>query len=254
MRQESRRVGLATRASWRVTVGALLLVLLAPVAATTARADDTTPPDEVLEVFDEGAAAAFMTDGAASAQITFGTPRTVHRFTHAYTRGDARGAVVEPDGTWIAPAFDSDGRSIGTVLVWYPDGAADPEVAAVEWDPELAGRLAAAPADPLVHFPEANLWFTLLDDQLRGLDGSEVSVAEHGASLAARRTGLDATGDPTSSSVGGARVLVPDSAILQPRGIATALAIGAVMVLAVVVLRRRPRGSRRSARRAGTSG
>ncbi|GEL97406.1 hypothetical protein [Cellulomonas terrae] len=247
MRQESRRVRLRTRAPWRLVVGASLVVLLTPSAATAAGAGDAPPPDEVLELFDEGAAAAFTTDGAAPEQVTFGTPRTVHRFTQTYMRGDARGDVVEPDGTWIAPAFDGDGRSIGTALVWYPDGAADPEVAAVEWDPHLGERLAAAPADPLVHFPEANLWFTLHGDELRGLDGSQVVVEEYGTSLTAQLTGIDATG-------GGAQVLVPDSAILQPRGSTTALAIGAAVVLAVALLRRRWRGSRGPASQGETSG
>ncbi|KQR16022.1 hypothetical protein [Cellulomonas sp. Leaf334] len=226
-------------------VGALLVLLLTPTAAA-AQSYGTTPPDEVLALFDEGAAAAFTTDGAAPTEITFGTPRTVHRFTHAYTRGDARGDVLEPDGTWIAPAFAADGRSLGTALVWYPDGQPDPEVAVVEWDPQLARRLAAAPADPLIHVAEANQWFTLDGDQLRGLDGSQLSVAEYGQSLAAHLAGVDATGDPTSSQAGGTQVLVPDSAILQPRGIATALVIGGVVVLAAILVRRRllPRADR----------
>lgn len=245
----------------RLTLSALLALALAPLAAPAAGSiDDTRPPDEVVAYFEDGAAAAFRdmtsdptvldtTDGSArtvrpsDGEISFGTPRTVHQFTHAYTRGNTRGTIIEPDGTWIAPVLDGNGASVGTALVWYPNGQPEPEIAAIEWDPHLGERLASAPPDPLVHFGEDDAWFTVKNDQLRGLDGSQVSVTAYGGALASHFSEVDKNGDPHSDQAGGAPVLVPDSVVLRPRGIATALAIGAALVLAGVLLRRRHRTS-----------
>ncbi|KQY22847.1 hypothetical protein ASD16_09535 [Cellulomonas sp. Root485] len=245
----------------RILLSTLLALAVAPLTATVAwSSDDTRPPDEVTAYFEDGAAAAFagMTsdpavldtkDGASrtaspsDGEVSFGPPRTVHQFTHAYTRGDTRGDIIEPDGTWIAPVLDSLGDSVGTALVWYPPGQPDPEIAAIEWDPQLGERLASAPADPLVHVGEDDAWFTLKNNQLRGLDGSHVSVVTYGRALASHLAVADTSPDPDSDQVGGGPILVSDSVIFRPRGIATALAIGAALVLAGALLRRRHRGS-----------
>jgi len=231
----------------RIVLSALLALAIGPLAASAAwSTDDPGPPDEVTAYVEDGAAAAVTDMGGApgtappgDGEISVGPPRTVHRFTPAYTRGDTRGSILEPDGTWIAPVFDGAGDSLGTVLVWYPEGQPDPEVAAIEWDPQLGERLASAPADPLVYFGEGSAWFTLDDDQLRGLDGSHVSVVTYAQELASR----GAEADKGADQVGGAAILVPDSVIVPPRGIATALAIGAAAVLVGLLLRRRHRTS-----------
>ena len=90
----------------------------------------------------------------------------------------------------------------------------------------------------MVHVGEDNAWFTLKEDQLRGLDGSHVSVATYGEVVF---WGLDNDAGADSNEAGGAAILVSDSVIFRPRGIATALAIAAATVLAGVLLRRRRR-------------
>ena len=204
----------------RIMLTTLLALTITQLASTAAwSSDDTQPPDEVMAYFEDGAAAAFiemtsdpavldtMEGTARSAppsdgDISFGRPRTVHQFTHAYTRGNSHGVIIEPDGTWIAPVLDGNGDSVGTALVWYPNGQPDPEIAVIEWDPQLGERLASAPADPLIYFGEDDAWFTLENDQLRGLDGSRVSVVKYGQALGEHFTEADKNADPDSDQAG----------------------------------------------------
>ncbi len=232
----------------RLVVGVVLALVTVPLVSGAARTVDVRPPADVLDFFERRAAAAYgemsvgltsdgQGDGATAdardgAVVTFGSPRTVHRFTRAFTHGDATGVIAEPDGTWVAPAFE-DGVPSAVVLVWRPPGSRTPEIASVEGSPERAAQLAGAPDAPLVVDAPRGAWFTWHGDRLEGLDGSRV-----GADVLAGRLASE-------PPPGGSDVFVPGLVLFQPQGIATVIAVVLALVGAGVLLRRRRATSRR---------
>lgn len=232
----------------RLLAAVLLALVVVPGVPATAHAADVRPPAEVLDFFAHGAAAGYAemstgmtqdgsgegtaTERRENAHVTLGTPRAVHRFTFSFLRGDPSGAVAEPDGTWVAPAFE-DGVPTAVVLVRYPRGSRTPEIAQVEWSAERAAQLAAASDAPLVVDAPRGYWFTWHGDRFEGLDGSWVAADDLAARLA------------SEPAPGGADLFVPDLVLFQPQGIATVAATVLVLVVVGVLVRRRRVPSRR---------
>ncbi|MDQ1131034.1 hypothetical protein [Microbacterium sp. SORGH_AS_0888] len=103
-----------------VTSVAVLSILL-PAAAASAAGEGAVPPD-VQRAFSCDASATDSASELCAGVGHFGDPRPVYRMNQAYIDGASDDPVGEID-SWIAVAYDSDGKAFGTSSAFSPDGA-----------------------------------------------------------------------------------------------------------------------------------
>lgn len=159
----------------RWSIGALVLItglLVSPVAAIPAAADESPVPQQVAEYFATGLVPR-LTDLYGAAKVgpksDVGAITRVSVWTDEFLAGGSSESPTRLTNDWVAAVSDAE-KPIGVATVWINPATDKPELADFDLNAGHVSALAAAPKGSVLVYDQAHAaWFSLVGTVLTPL-------------------------------------------------------------------------------------